>query len=312
MPSDASELARLCAKAGADVSLVQGTGGNASVKTDSEMLVKASGIRLSDVSEQNGLVRVDYQRIARFYSEAREGSELEADLVFEKAVLDENARPSIEAPFHSLFAKFVLHTHPVYALLLACSKSGEQKTRELFPDALWIPYRKPSFQLAFEIAKRLQGEKIVFLQNHGLIVSAETAGECWTQTLEVEGKARKAFADVEDFHYQPLEAVEGGFLDSSQLVIDYFATSAGVFLMPDAAVFIAKICAGEGNAQFIPDKGVFYALDEKRARNIDEVVQAHAFLVSALKEDKRALNENEVNAVLAMSSEKYRQKMVGE
>jgi len=59
-------LARAAREAGARPDLTQGGGGNVSIKLNSErMLIKASGVRLRDVSVSGGYTLVNYGNIRR-------------------------------------------------------------------------------------------------------------------------------------------------------------------------------------------------------------------------------------------------------
>ena len=89
-------------------------------------------------------------------------------------------RPSMETGFHSIIQdQFVIHSHSVYALILCCSKQGQKILKEIFPQSIWINYCNPGLELTRKISKTLAKEKspIIFLQNHGLIISANQENE---------------------------------------------------------------------------------------------------------------------------------------
>ena len=93
-----SELARMSQTVGERNDYVQGGGGNTSVKLDNGLMaVKASGIRLAQVTETDGFAVVEVETLK--------------DVTSEQGY--KPARPSVEAGFHALLGKFVLHTHPV-------------------------------------------------------------------------------------------------------------------------------------------------------------------------------------------------------
>ena len=64
-------------------------------------------------------------------------------------------RPSIETGFHSLLKKYVIHSHSVYSNILACSKSFEDLTMNLFKKDKFIiiPYFAPGTILTRNILK---------------------------------------------------------------------------------------------------------------------------------------------------------------
>jgi len=64
------------------------------------------------------------------------------------------AAPSIDTAMHGLVdAPHVDHLHPDSGIALATAKDGEALTKECFGDrVLWVPWRRPGFQLGLDIA----------------------------------------------------------------------------------------------------------------------------------------------------------------
>jgi rhamnose utilization protein RhaD (predicted bifunctional aldolase and dehydrogenase) len=64
-------------------------------------------------------------------------------------------RPSVEAGFHSVLKRYVIHTHPVYANILCCSHNGRELMDEIFKKesfaVAWVPYINPGFSLTLRI-----------------------------------------------------------------------------------------------------------------------------------------------------------------
>lgn len=168
--------------------LAQAGGGNTSMKPDDHiMLVKSSGIQLADVSEDNGYSKVDYRLIVDYFQEnikadgesvltEEAGKELLA-----KAQI-EGGRASIETFLHAVTGKYTLHSHPTLVNILTARAGGMDALRTLFPEAVFVPYRKPGAALAEAYyqefcKKQAQGAdgSIIFLANHGLVVSGDTA-----------------------------------------------------------------------------------------------------------------------------------------
>ena len=195
MDKSLSQLIRISNTVGKNTSLIQGGGGNTSVKTKDGkyMYIKASGTALKDMNEQGGWRRlrldsvlsiIENKSIAKLKTYNRE-MEVVRRLLF--ACDDEiaaNSRPSVETHLHAFLDKCVIHLHPVAVLAYACAKSGKAELEKLFkdekPPPLWVPYTDPGFMLAKKIVtlvgnyQRRFGQKpaIVFLQKHGLLISA--------------------------------------------------------------------------------------------------------------------------------------------
>ncbi len=141
--------------------LVQGGGGNCSVKSSEKRWVKASGSFLEDISESHGFAIVD----------ARSGTPLD----------ESRGKASMETPLHTLLGSFVIHTHPVAVAALVSSTEGQRWFRELFTDDahVWVEYATPGQKLYEKVKSTLQGRAlssdwVLFLKNHGLFISSES------------------------------------------------------------------------------------------------------------------------------------------
>ncbi|MBV9085866.1 MAG: class II aldolase/adducin family protein, partial [Acidobacteriaceae bacterium] len=121
------ELLSISRYAAHDVCLVQGSGGNTSVKTVDTMWIKASGLTMADVGTHGGYVAIDLQLALEMLRVGRWNN----DLLSTKGRL----RHSMEAGFHALLGHVVLHTHPVYLNALACMEGGKEALQRLAPGA---------------------------------------------------------------------------------------------------------------------------------------------------------------------------------
>lgn len=174
-----SELARMSGIAGARTDYVQGGGGNTSVKLDGGLMaIKASGFRLTQVTETDGFAVVETATLK--------------DVTAERGY--QPRRPSVEAGFHALLGKYVLHTHPVYVNLALCSQSMDKRVPEIMGDSypyISVPYINPGEALSSAIKEKLRPDtRAVFMRNHGLVVTAGTADEC----IDIHEDINKKFA----------------------------------------------------------------------------------------------------------------------
>lgn len=199
---------RISKYAGMRNDLAQAGGGNTSVKLDDQvMLVKSSGFQLADVCEETGYSKVDYRLIVDYFEKniktAGQSASAErpetADIFSEEAgkrLLQEaqlaGGRASIETFLHAITGKYTLHSHPTLVNILTARKEGEEVLRQLFPKAIFVPYRKPGAALAEAYyrqycerqAKGLDGS-VIFLESHGLVVSGDSAQYVIDRTEEV-------------------------------------------------------------------------------------------------------------------------------
>ena len=100
------------------------------------------------------------------------------------------AAPSIDTAMHGLVdTAHVDHLHPDSGIALATAVDGEALTKECFGDrVVWIPWRRPGFQLGLEIAaaKTANPHAIgVILGGHGITAWADTSDACEANSLEI-------------------------------------------------------------------------------------------------------------------------------
>ena len=192
------ELIKISNETGVDPTLVQGGGGNTSVKTSDgkHMYIKASGTALKDMSARKGWrrLRIDLARsvvkdesLAKMEPQRREPEVVNRLLLACDDKMKTVARPSVEAHLHAWLDKCVIHLHPSAAGAYHNAKNGRPKLEKLFKTEtlppLWVPYTDPGFMLAKRIARLVEDYQdkfgrspaVLFLHKHGLFITAKTA-----------------------------------------------------------------------------------------------------------------------------------------
>jgi rhamnulose-1-phosphate aldolase/alcohol dehydrogenase len=124
------------------------------------------------------------------------------------------AAPSIDTAMHGLLdAAHVDHLHPDSGIALATAADGEKLTRECFGDrVLWVPWRRPGFQLGLDIAaiQRDNPQAIgVILGGHGITAWGSTSDECESRSLEIISGAQRYIDQAG--HAEPFGAVIPGY-----------------------------------------------------------------------------------------------------
>ena len=145
---------------GACLDMVQGAGGNISIKNGDTILIKASGFTMANTTDGDGYVLCDLHALRKKFEQK--------DIHMESTVLHGRGKPSMETFFHLLPANYIVHIHPTSMLNLLC-RDDLRTITDIFPDALCIPYVEPGFELAEVIHKVYDGQRLIFLQNHGVI-----------------------------------------------------------------------------------------------------------------------------------------------
>lgn len=186
-------------------------GGNTSWKTDELLYIKASGVSLATIGA-DGFAVLDREKLAQI-----ETMELSSDHVIREeqvknALLncrihpESGLRPSVETSLHNLFSySFVVHTHPTLVNALMCSNNAEAKTLELFgSNVLYIPYVDPGYVLFIEIKKKADAfrkqsgydPQVVFIQNHGIFVAANSTEEIKKIYSEIFSQLEKSITQL--------------------------------------------------------------------------------------------------------------------
>lgn len=202
------QIEKLSQYAGTRFDLVQAGGGNSSVKLNDEtMIVKASGINLSEVTSHSGYVEVNYQKIRDWFKsidlsakDKKQREQLGNELL-QSSANKAQGKPSIETFLHALLNTYTLHTHPISVNAITALPDWRNILLEIFPDSICVAYATPGIDLALELVAALNKNKatakIIFLQNHGLIVSSDKYEEIYTLTEQVANKlAHKMSMDL--------------------------------------------------------------------------------------------------------------------
>jgi len=338
--SPLNDFAKLSQQAGARRDYVQGGGGNTSVKLDERLMaVKASGFCLGDVQIDSAYAVMDYSAIRAFYrghetadfeDTEKAGSELaKANTI---PVEDLPAlRPSVEAGFHSLLGKFVIHSHSVYANLACCAVEMKQVLAEALAgaDFSWgmVPYIDPGARLSFAIrdemdrVERETGKTptVLFMQNHGLIVHAETADAALLLHDAVNARLAAQFGVASDaFLRMELEAYIKERLHAQTYAGSFFIETP---LYPDQMVFfIGTLGFGAGEPQpgeMLLDLSagtIRSAAGEAQTRVVTETIAAVLFIQEHIEKKGYTLStmgEKAKQFIANWESEKYRKSLLG-
>jgi rhamnulose-1-phosphate aldolase/alcohol dehydrogenase len=219
----AAELIARSHRLGADPRNTNYAGGNTSAKgteTDPvtgqavELLwVKGSGGDLGTLTEPGlAVLRLDRMRAL---ADAYPGVDREDEMVaaFDYVLHGKGgAVPSIDTAMHGLVEKaHVDHLHPDSGIAFATAADGETLTSQAFGGkVLWVPWRRPGFQLGLDIAelqRRNPGAIGCILGGHGITAWGDSSDEAernslWIietaqRYLDVHGKPQPFGAPVE-------------------------------------------------------------------------------------------------------------------
>ncbi|MGI6877226.1 bifunctional aldolase/short-chain dehydrogenase [Microbacterium sp. gxy059] len=224
-PSAVADLIARSNRLGSDPKNTNFAGGNTSAKgTDIDpvtgepvelLWVKGSGGDLGTLSE-SGLACLRLDRM-RALVDVYPGVDREDEMV---AAFDYclhgtgGAAPSIDTAMHGLVdAAHVDHLHPDSGIAIATAADGEELTRKIFGDeVVWVPWRRPGFQLGLDIAeiKKANPQAVgTILGGHGITAWGDTSEEAERNSLWIIETAQKHI----DAHgsAQPFGSARPGF-----------------------------------------------------------------------------------------------------
>ncbi|GAA1976248.1 bifunctional rhamnulose-1-phosphate aldolase/short-chain dehydrogenase [Isoptericola halotolerans] len=196
---------------GADPKNTNYAGGNTSAKgvatdpvtgQDVELLwVKGSGGDLGTLTEKGlAVLRLDRMRAL---VDVYPGLEREDEMVaaFDYCLHGKGgAAPSIDTAMHGLVdAAHVDHLHPDSGIAIATAADGPELTQKIFGGkVVWVPWRRPGFQLGLDIAK-IKAEHPdaigTVLGGHGITAWGDTAEEAEANSLWIIDTAAAYIAE---------------------------------------------------------------------------------------------------------------------
>jgi rhamnulose-1-phosphate aldolase len=205
------ELISRSNRLGADKRNTNFAGGNTSAKgtgkdpvtgEDVQLLwVKGSGGDLGTLKAENlAVLRLDrLDALKNVYP----GVEREDEMVaaFDYCLHGKGgAAPSIDTAMHGLVdAAHVDHLHPDSGIAIATAVDGEALTTKIFGNkVVWVPWRRPGFQLGLNIAaiKEANPQAIgTILGGHGITAWGDTSEEAESHSLWIIEQAEKYIAD---------------------------------------------------------------------------------------------------------------------
>lgn len=346
--NEIKNLIRLSKYAGMREDIIQAGGGNTSVKINDEtMFIKSSGYQLSEMEENVGYSKVNYKKIVDYFK-----SHLDIKRSDEKELLEntliEGKRPSIETFLHSITEKYTLHTHPLLINVFTSRKNGMKELKSMFPDSLVIDYQTPGIFLAKEFFDKFlklenpQKANIVFLKNHGLIVSGKNMDEVIElhesilETLENKLKVNMQVYRNSTFLFKKLEDfIENSivYLCENSRIKNFIENNSiediNYCFSPDSLIYCNKkilllnkdddmleviknhsLKYGNFNVVYFENELYIVAPNVKKAKEIESVLSFNLQVLELNKNDEMDfLTEEEQNFLLNWDSEKYRKNL---
>lgn len=222
MKKELNDLVDISRYYGSNKDYVTAGGGNTSFKDKNTIWIKASGQSLSELTVK-GLVALDRNKLRliaeKDYPEdpAIREEQVKNDLMASIADTSSKNRPSVETSLHEIINyRFVVHLHPAAINGVLCSWQAKTIIHELFGDkAIFVQYTDPGYtlfkSLKSEISryreKHISDPKMIFLENHGSFVSADTTEEIkdiYNYVMSAVMKKVQPLPVIEAIPYNPI------------------------------------------------------------------------------------------------------------
>jgi rhamnose utilization protein RhaD (predicted bifunctional aldolase and dehydrogenase)/NAD(P)-dependent dehydrogenase (short-subunit alcohol dehydrogenase family) len=185
------ELVEISRFFGRNKNYVIAGGGNTSFKSETDIWVKASGTSLGNITSE-GFAMLDRKLLREIATKkystdpGKRESEVKADF-YRASKSDPSLRPSVETSLHeAINYPFVVHTHPTVVNAVTCSVKARESIEAIFGDeVLFVAYTDPGYTLFLTVRNILadwrrthpEDPHIIFMQNHGVFVAANTTSE---------------------------------------------------------------------------------------------------------------------------------------
>lgn len=322
-PQDRATLDAMSARLGADPMIVQGGGGNASLKADDVLWVKASGTWLAHAQQEPVFVPVQLSGV-RAGVAAGDADPVQPH-VLHVASRRASLRPSIETTLHALLPhRVVVHVHSIHALAAAVQRDGQAIARDRLDGLDWafLPYARPGLALTGAVASLgPRYPDVLLLGSHGLVVGADDCANAEARIHEVEARLRVPARQAPPPDHARLAALarerELALPEDARLhglATDPIACERALrgVLFPDQVVFLGPRLAllddatVESPCRLVPGAGVL--VDPKLTSGQAQLLLCLALLLARLPADAMLawLPDDEVAALLGWEAERYR------
>ncbi len=181
--NELNHLKTLSKYCGERFDLVQAGGGNSSVKVEDWLFIKASGYNLSAIELNKGYVVIDNAKLKKDISNK---NDTEMDITSYNVIGIK--RGSIETFMHAILKKYTIHLHPIQLNRFLICKNARDICQSIYPDGLIIDYLTPGIKVCQAIKQIYNNEKVIFLINHGLIITCDSIDETYTLLEDVLNK----------------------------------------------------------------------------------------------------------------------------
>lgn len=306
--------------------LVQAGGGNISIKVEDLMFIKSSGYNLSTIDENNGYVVIDNKILLKDIQNYSVKEVTNYNFIG-------NKRASIETYMHSILKKYTVHLHPIQINKVLIATDAISIIKEIYPKSLIIEYLTPGIKVCNKIKEIYNDENVIFLINHGIIITSNNINEIYQIIHDVLEKF-ELYQKINFDKYKYTNKISNiinetfninniSYLIQDELINTYFIQKTELFTknitLPDTLIYCGiKILFGIENIQIykklydespkiIIENNSIYINSHSlsKCKEIEEVFKANLIVLDT-KYEKNYLSNHEICFLNNWDSEKYR------
>lgn len=313
----------LSRKIGERYDLTQAGGGNVSFKYGDLLFIKSSGQQISDINLMNGYSIIHNDLLKRDILN-NDYKNLQAYCILKKN------KPSIETYMHSFLKQYTIHIHPIQVNYhLVQQDISKFKFKEIFSDSLFIDYITPGKDLAMKILNNYNNENIIFLKNHGIIITTDNFLDIIPTIDNIISKCDltmnkyKYVNNISDIMEKIYNKPFFTLLVEDESIVKYLYNKPSISLFPDKVAYcghhffhlehltennlrllinnskeIPKIILYENNI-YITSKNI------KKCKEIESVLKSHILIINQ-ENNLELLTNNEIHFLLHWEDEIFR------
>lgn len=324
--NELNRLEKISKYCGERFDLTQACGGNSSVKYGDIMFIKASGFHLTNINNTNGYVVINNKLLKADIQDNKFKSLSEYNIF-------NNKRASIETYMHSILKKYTIHLHPIQINKILISKKCDDFINQYFPNSLLIEYNTPGINICKDILNTYNNEEIIFLKNHGIIISVDEYEKLipmLENILSIFEKKMNINFDKYKFVNQISKHINNNYenilyLCDDKIINDYLFNKKELFLekvtFPDALIFCGINILFIDNLdeldiyfeihkeypKVIIIRGLIYIINIslQKCKDTEDVLKANLMILDTIME-KTYLKNEEICYLNNWDDEKYR------
>ena len=250
-----------------------------------------------------------------------------------------NIKASMETYMHSYLDKYVVHLHPIQVNKILVRKNSQDIIKTLFPDSIFLDYVTPGVELSKKLLKELRQPsfketKVIFLANHGMIISTDNYKNI-ISTLETVLYKCENYLGINYNKYKftnNISRIMSYYFDGRKRYVSYLSEDSVInsylnnfdfkSVFPDKVIYCGinilnlNDYTDEDDLEYmnttitpsviISDKNVYIVSSTlSKCREIETVLKSHLLIVD--NENINYLEIEEECKLLGMEEEKYRQ-----